>query len=199
MDDQEKLKIEVMLKDYEVLKNYSTISSPGIRYNIISFALATIGIIISGILFALSTGYSANPLLVLAVNLMSLVIPAFCLCIVMIWLGEEYRMMRIGIYCMNLEKEINKKLKENVLTWELFKREESVKYPEFFVIALFIGLSLAFSIGGIYIMTIYPSLFVKFGGKFILLSVIVFLLHLIVYIVVYRVFVRKIIEIERLN
>jgi hypothetical protein len=199
VDKQEELKIEVMLKDYEVLKNYSTISSPGIRYNIISFALATIGIIISGVLFALSSGNSTHLLYTLAVNLMALLVPVFCLCIVLIWLGEEYRMMRVGKYCLQLEKEINKKLNEDVLKWEIFKRQGSVRYPEFFVIALFIGISLAFSIGGIYIIKICPADFGKFAGKFMLLSKTAVILHVIVYFLVYIFFVRKITGIEKIK
>jgi len=39
MDEQEKQrekKLEIMMKDYELLKTYSTIISPRIRYNILS-------------------------------------------------------------------------------------------------------------------------------------------------------------------
>jgi len=202
MDEQERNKIEIMMKDYELRENYSTISSPRIRYNIMSFALATVGIIISGTLFALTTGNSTDLLLILAVNLMIFLMPGFCFSIITIWLGEEYRMMRVGEYCKDIERKINDKLgKENILNWETFKREKSVKYPEFFVIAVFIGISIAFSIGGIFIMsiTITPNLFVKFGSHFLCLVFLDLLFHFVIYMVVYRVFVRKILKIEKSN
>ena len=47
MGDEQKQSLEVMLKDYEFHETYSTSVSPGIRYNLVSMTLATIGIVIS--------------------------------------------------------------------------------------------------------------------------------------------------------
>jgi hypothetical protein len=55
MDDKEKQKIDVIMKDYEILKTYSTITSPSVRYNLISIFFATIGVIFSGSIIALSS------------------------------------------------------------------------------------------------------------------------------------------------
>lgn len=198
MDEQETNKIEIMMKEYELRENYATISSPGIRYNIMSFALATVGIIISGILFALTSRNSTALLLILTVNLMIFLVPAFCFSIIAIWLGEEYRMMRVGEYCKDIERKINDKLgKENILNWETFKRGKSVKYPEFFVIAIFIGISIAFSIGGIFIMSTAPDLFVKFGSHFLCLVFLDLFFHFVIYTVVYCIFARKVLKIEK--
>jgi uncharacterized protein YacL len=61
MDDKEKQKIDVIMKDYEILKTYSTITSPSVRYNLIYIFFATIGIIISGTMIAIGSGYLSNP------------------------------------------------------------------------------------------------------------------------------------------
>ncbi len=154
MEKKESQKIEIMMKDYELLKTYSTISSPGIRYNIISFALATIGIIVSGTVIAISSKDISELTIKVIFLLGTLFIPAFCIAILFIWLGEEHRMIRIGKFCQRLEKKINNEFGEEILNWETFKRRksESVIYPEFFIIALFLGISLGFSLLSFYIV-----------------------------------------------
>ena len=105
MDDQEKQKIDVIMKDYEILKTYSTIMSPSIRYNLISIFFATIGIIISGTITALANGIeklSIMPVIVISL-LLGAFIPVFSISMLYVWLGEEQRMMRIGEYCKGLE------------------------------------------------------------------------------------------------
>jgi len=158
MDDKEKQKIDVIMKDYEILKTYSTITSPGVRYNLISIFFATIGIIISGTMIAIGSGYLSNPSnpagKILSILLLFFV-PIFCLAILYVWLGEEQRMMRIGEYLVLKEAAVNKKLGENVLDWETFKRNKSIQYPEILIIAIFLGLSFGFSLAGLYISLDY--------------------------------------------
>lgn len=81
-------------------------------------------------------------------------IPAFCITILTTWLGEEQRMIRIGKYLLRMEENINKKLDEKVLNWESHIREksESIKYPEIFILVLFLGLSLTSILFGHYIL-----------------------------------------------
>lgn len=136
-----------------LLKTYSTISSPGIRYNIISFALATIGIIVSGTVIAISSKDISELMIKVIFLLGTLFIPTFCISILFIWLGEEHRMIRIGKFCQRLEKKVNNEFGEEILNWETFKRRksESIIYPEFFIIALFLGISLGFSLLSFYI------------------------------------------------
>ncbi|MGC8943894.1 MAG: hypothetical protein ACP5KX_07330 [Caldisericia bacterium] len=157
MDEKEKQKNEIIMKDYEILKTYSTITSPSIRYNIISFALATIGIIISGILFALSYKESSYLLIITIILFTTLFIPAFTLVILFIWLGEEERMIRIGYYCKKLEEKINNKFNEDILNWEKFirKKEERIIYPEILIIGLFLGIGYGFVIYGLMLAKIY--------------------------------------------
>jgi pilus assembly protein TadC len=60
-------------------------------------------------------------------------------------------MMRIGEYLVLKEAEVNKKLGENVLDWETFKRNKSIQYPYISIIIMFLGLSFGFSLTGLYI------------------------------------------------
>jgi len=152
MKNKESQKIEIMMKDYEILKTYSTSTSPGIRYNLISIALATIGLIISGTMIAVANGKLSD---LVVVNIISTLwvafVPAFCITILYVWLGEEQRMMRIGEYCKELEEKINKEFGEEILNWETFKRKKSIKYPEIVIIGLFLGLSLGSFVAGSYL------------------------------------------------
>jgi hypothetical protein len=193
MDEQErqKKKIEILMKDYELLKTYSTISSPGIRYNIISFALATIGIIISGTMFALSSGSTSPFVIKVIMFLLSLFLPAFCLTILLIWLGEEKRMLRIGKFCQRLENRINLEFGgEEILNWETFKRKksESIMFPEIFLIALFLGTSLGSSLTGFYIAKNvfgYHFLLGKCSFNLIWLSLIWLIAHILIGVAIF--------------
>ena len=200
MEKKESQKIEIMMKDYELLKTYSTISSPGIRYNIISFALATIGIIVSGTVIAISSKDISELMIKVIFLLGTLFIPAFCIAILFIWLGEEHRMIRIGKFCQRLEKKVNNEFGEEILNWETFKRRksESIIYPEFFVIALFLGISLGFSLLSFYIAGSIFGDHLYFGNiviniKFsLLLSIFVHLLiSLVIFILVYKNFIHE--------
>jgi len=200
MEKKESQKIEIMMKDYEILKTYSTISSPGIRYNIISFSLATIGIIISGTVIAISSNDISELMIKVIFLLGTLFIPAFCIAILFIWLGEEHRMIRIGKFCQRLEKKINNEFGEEILNWETFKRRksESIIYPEFFVIALFLGISLGFSLLSFYIAGSIPGDHLCFYDIAIniklslLLSIFVHLLiSLVIFIFIYKNFIHE--------
>ena len=154
MENNENQKSEIMMKDYEILKTYSTSTSPGIRYNLISIALATIGIIFSGTSIAITDGKLSDLVVKIISILWVAFVPAFCIAIMYVWLGEEQRMMRIGVYCKDLEEKINKKFGEEILNWETFKRKKSIKYPEILIIALFLGSSLGFSLAGLYLLKV---------------------------------------------
>jgi hypothetical protein len=152
MKNKESQKIEIMMKDYEILKTYSTSTSPGIRYNLISIALATIGLVISGTMIAVANGKLSDLVVVNIISTLWVVfIPTFCITILYVWLGEEQRMMRICGYCKELEEKINKEFGEEVLNWETFKRKKSIQYPEKLIIGLFLGLSLGSFVAGLYL------------------------------------------------
>jgi len=200
MDDQEgqkEKKLEIIMKDYELLKTYSTSSSPGIRYNIISFALATIGIVTSGLMFALSSGSSGNMYnlaITVAIFLMVGFIPPFCIFVLAIWLGEEHRMIRIGKFCQSLEKRINEEFGKEVLSWETFKRKpsESIMYPELFVILLFLGISFGSSLIGFYIAKSVFGYFPldSYSINIIFLVVLYLIIHLLIALWIF-IFVKR--------
>jgi len=191
MEKKESQKIEIMMKDYEILKTYSTSTSPGIRYNLISIALATIGIVISGTMIAVGNGKLSD--LDLVVKIVSILwvafVPLFCITILYVWLGEEQRMMRMGEYCKELEEKINKEFGEEILNWETFKRKKSIQYPEKLIIALFLGLSLGSSLAGLYLIKV----------NFIMALIIDLIVHIVITLFT-RIFVkRKIVAIENLK
>jgi len=194
-EKQKEKKLEIMMKDYELLKTYSTISSPGIRYNIISLPLATIGILISGTIIAVSSENVSNLMIKIIFLLWTLFMPVLCIDILFIWLGEEFRMIRVGKFCQALEKKVNNEFGEVILNWETFKRKksESIIYPEFFVVALFLSISLGFSLLGFYIAESIFGNHLCFGNITIniqfslLLSIFV---HLLVSLIIF-IFIRK--------
>ena len=189
MGNQKKQKIEIIMKDYEILKTYSTSTSPGIRYNLIFMALATIGIIISGTMIAIANGKLSDLIVKIISILWVAFVPAFCITILYVWLGEEQRMMRIGEYCKELEEKINKDFGEEILNWETFNRKKSIKYPEILIIALFLGLSLGFSLAGLYLIKV----------NFIMVLIIDLIVHIIIAWGIKTFVKRKIIVIEELK
>ncbi len=194
MEDNQKQKImEIIMEDYKILKTYSTISYPSIRYNIISFALATIGIIISGIMLTLASKNLSEIAIQIIIFFMIFFVPAFSITILFIWLGEEERMMRIGRYLLKLEESINQKANDKILNWETFirRKEEKIKYPELLIIALLFGISFGFSFTGLYIAeTSFGKYFtisilsfnIKVSINIIFLIIIYLVLHIIFFL-----------------
>jgi len=189
MEKKESQKIEIIMKDYEILKTYSTSTIPGIRYNLISITLATIGIVFSGTMISITNGKFSDLLPKIVSILWIFFVPAFCIVILYVWLGEEQRMMRIGEYCKELEEKINKEFGEGILNWETFKRKKSIQYPEKLIIALFLGLSFGSSLAGLYLLNVH----------FIMTSIIDLVVHLVIAKGTYIFVKRKIVAIEELK
>ena len=189
MENKESQKIEIIMKDYEILKTYSTSTSPGIRYNLISIALATIGIIFSGTMIAVTNGKFSDLFAKIVSILWVVFVPAFCIAILYVWLGEEQRMMKMGEYCKEIEEKINKEFGEGILNWETFKRKKSIRYPEKLIIALFLGLSFGSSLAGLYLINVH----------FIMTSIINLVVHPVIAWGTYMFVRRKIIAIEELK
>ena len=190
MENKESQKIEIMMRDYEILKTYSTSTSPGIRYNLISIALATIGLIISGTMIAIANGKLSDFVVVNIISTLWIAfIPVFCITILYVWLGEEQRMMRIGEYCKELEEKINREFGEGVLNWETFKRKKSIQYPEKLIIGLFIGLSLASFVAGLYLRKVNIITALKIG----------LIIHIVIAVYTLIFVKRRIVAIEELK
>jgi len=143
-------RLEIMMKQYEMLENYTTSTIPNNRNNILSFGLASLSAILTGnIILLTATGKE-----VLSGIIFILLLPSLSISILLLWLGEVHRMVRAGLFLMELEKKINAELKEDVLYWEQYIRQPAVRirYPEIFVIFLFLGASFFFLLFDVFIM-----------------------------------------------
>ena len=197
MDENEEAKLKIIMKDYEILKTYSTSTSPGIRYNLISVALATVGIVISGTMIAVASGnlFNGNQpdiIIKLLAALWILFIPSSSITVLYIWIGEEERMMRVGMYCQELESGINKRIGEEILNWENFKRKKSIIYPEILIIAIFLGLSLSFSLAGLYLIYRFSIII----NNFLVATFIDICIHLLIAIFTYLFARKRLVSIE---
>lgn len=146
--DKDKNKIDVLLKEYEILRgeNHNSINN---RNKIISFGLATIGIIYAA-MFSADPG-TRMPILVLPV--FSLGIPAISILVLYLWLGEVERLVRAGEYLRKLEDRINNIVdkEEATLCWEkwILSEKRQIKYPYISAILLFLFLASAAPLIGI--------------------------------------------------
>jgi hypothetical protein len=143
-------KLSVMVKQYERLQDYANSVVPRIRNNIFSFGIGSISAIFTGnmILFTELRNEVLSGLIFI------IILPLFCLLVLLMWLGEIHRMKRVGNFLRGLAKKINEELEEKVLTWEEHIRESShkIEYPEFWGMFLFLGASFIFPLIGVYVI-----------------------------------------------
>ena len=138
--------IEVMIKEYETLRE-EILATMHVRSSILSFGLATIGAIITASI-AVSVSGSYSPLS----NLMLILgVPAVSNFVLFMWLGEYQRMQRAGRFLVDLERRVNDKAEENLLTWETHLREQSrhLKYPYHTTVLLFMAISVISLVAGL--------------------------------------------------
>ena len=143
-------KLEILMKQYEMLENYANSTVLNNRNNILSFGLASLSAILTGnIILLTATGKEA-----LSGIIFILLLPTLSITILFLLLGEVQRMVRAGFFLMELEKKINAELKEDVLHWEQYISQPVVRirYPEIFVFFLFLGASFFFPLFGVFIM-----------------------------------------------
>ena len=152
-------KIEVLLKEYEILhqESHNNINN---RNKIISFGLATIGLIFASMFSA--DAATRTPILVLIV--FCFVIPVISIFVLYLWLGEVERMVRAGDYLRELEDRINSILdkEKTTLRWEkwIISKERQIKYLYLVVILFFLFLACASPLIGIVLGQLK---FMKFG------------------------------------
>ncbi len=136
--------IDVMLKEYEALRAEILVTMNA-RISVLSFGLATIGLIFTASVAASVSGSNPvpdnNPL---PGVMLILAVPAITDFVLFIWLGEYQRMQRAGRFLVDLEHRINDKAKENLLTWEtqLRNQRSHMKYPYNTTVMLLIAISL---------------------------------------------------------
>ncbi len=131
------LKLEVLLKHYEVLANYNAVAQPEIRNRILSFSLLFLGVLFAGCVSLL-----AYEQYLYAIYIFYLA-PILITCFFLIWIGEIDRMVRVGLYIKILENKINSEIEEEVLCWEDYirKRNNRIIYPNIATVFLFLGVS----------------------------------------------------------
>jgi len=145
--------IEIMLKEYETLRE-EVLAAMSNRNSILSFGLAIIGAIFTAsIATHTKTGYS-----ILASYLLILAVPAVTNCVLFIWLGEYQRSQRAGKFLVGLEKRINAKAQEELLTWETLLRKQlrHMKYPYDITVMLLTVISVISLIIGLVTLRLYP-------------------------------------------
>lgn len=135
------LRVEAMFKEYETLRQES-LDSMNSRNQIVSFGLATIGLLGAAVLSADDKIRSTR----LILTVFGLGIPVLSVLVLYIWLGEVERMMRVGVYLEGLEERINAQFEadEPPLGWEAFLRlgRAQMVYPYVVVIGAFLGFAL---------------------------------------------------------
>lgn len=143
--------LDIMLKEYETLRQES-LDTMNNRSQIVSFGLATIGVIIAAA-FSLDR---AERSLSLNTLIFSAGIPSLSVLILYIWLGEVERMMRVGDYLRGLEARINALADRQtaLLQWEQWLRTSTkqMRYPYIVVIGLFFGLAFGAPVVGEVVM-----------------------------------------------
>jgi hypothetical protein len=118
MDD-----FEIIFKEYDAVKE-EIADSIKARNQILSFGLATVAILINGI----STTFNNERLQEFSFILCFIILPAFSIAILLMWMGELQRMIRGGNYLAQLEKIVNKKNKTSeLLRWETYRRNSEIK------------------------------------------------------------------------
>ena len=118
--------VDIMLKEYETLRQEILTAMQG-RHSILSFGQATIGV-----LFAASAAlYAASGQSLFLSLVLSLVVPSIGNFTLFMWLGEYQRMQRAGRFLVDLERRINDRAQDELLTWETHLREQRrhMRYP----------------------------------------------------------------------
>ncbi len=135
--------LSVVIEEYKTLRNES-LASMQTQQSILRFGTAAVAVLIA-------TGFSLWEKSPLPEIILLLAIPSISYLILTIWMGEVARMMRAGMFLVELENKINKEFndKPKALTWEHWLRDtqHSGKTPQlrwdyYGIIALFFLIAL---------------------------------------------------------
>jgi hypothetical protein len=112
-------RLQVMMEEFKALRG-EILQTLTLRIQIISFGLATIGVLLAGAINAIALASQPRQWLVdrVAGLIMVLVVPFLCLVVEHVWLSEVKRGRRASWYLMVFEKEINRLLPGPGLSWE---------------------------------------------------------------------------------
>jgi len=122
MDPQDEKLIEIMLKQYTLLRT-EMMQSLQSQINILQFGLASVGVLIGAGIANWKTSDFYLPFVVFL-----LIIPTICYIVLAVWSGELMRMMRAGVFNADLEMKINALSKQkDLLNWENWLRRRDKK------------------------------------------------------------------------
>lgn len=123
-DSGDKKALEVMLKEYEMLRQ-EIVTSMQTRSSILTFAFTTIGVIFAASITAGSTTkLLSNLVLIFGV-------PSIAAFSLFQWLGEYERMQRAGKFIIKIENKVNNITKIETMSWEthLASNRQHMSYP----------------------------------------------------------------------
>jgi hypothetical protein len=178
--------VEIMLKEYETLRQES-LTAANSRTLTLQFGLAIIGGIIAAA--TASDKVIAQPFITSIVLIF--VIQPISMLILVIWLGEHQRIQRAGLHLTYLERRINQKVSEKLLTWENNLRKDppevSIQHMQYPYIAV-VGLVTLVAISSFMIgLLVQPSfrdhlwIFVR-DQQWVWPGIVMVALHLVVFV-----------------
>jgi len=145
------------LVEYNTLREES-LRTLNNRIQIVSFGLATLGLLFAGIL----SSKTQNDHLIGVV--FGVVIPIISTLVYYFWFGEFERMVRVGKKLQRVETAINSTFKgKPILTWETELEEIRMKYPYISAASIFLGIALLSPLVGF----IYRGVFGAFYNEII--------------------------------
>ncbi len=137
--------LEAIYLEYRSLRE-EIITAMHARNSILSFGLATIGVMFSAIAAIFVSGSNT----MFSGLVLFIIVPLIVVFILLIWLGEYQRMHRAGKHMISLEERINLIQKKEILTWETMLRDRKAHmgYPYDTTIVLLVAILFAsFCIG----------------------------------------------------
>ena len=133
-------KTEALMREYETLRE-EALGSMSNRAQIVSFGLATVGVLSAGV-FASEVAAQEVGLILLVFNA---AVPTISVVVTYMWFGEVERMVRAGRFIAALEGRINAQIdpSEPTLRWQSERTGEAgrMDYPYVVVLALFLGMA----------------------------------------------------------
>jgi len=170
-------KVEALLKQYELIQNYTFNTIPASKNSILSFGLAILGAIFTGNIILLS----ADKYALISILIFIIILPLSSMTIMFVWLGEVDRIMRAGAFLLSLEKQINRESDEEIFNWEKYIRfkKNSIMYPDIFALCIFLGTSFFSIIVSLFIpdtnLYFYPILIFLYDILFHIILVVIIL------------------------
>lgn len=150
--------IEVVIEEYKTLREES-LTAMQLQQAVLRYGVAIVGLLTVTAFHLWSDRLLSGAVLFVFVPLVSYLI-------LIIWMGEVARMMRVGWFLRELEDKINKHFPNNkpALTWENFLRDKSghqtpqLNWNYFGIIGLFLSIPVATIIlGNVRLWQVYDA------------------------------------------